>query len=44
VGSEELRSGIKRKHVTLTISNKLKVIEKLENGVSGEKNCRRIWY
>jgi transposase len=37
MGSEELRRGIKRKHVTLTISNKLKVIEKLENGVSGKK-------
>jgi transposase len=37
MGSEELRSGIKRKHVTLTISNKLKVIEKLENGVPGKK-------
>lgn len=35
--SKELRSGIKRKHVTLTIINKLKVIEQLENGVSGKK-------
>jgi hypothetical protein len=37
MGSEELRTGMKRKHVTLTISNKLKVIEKLENGVPGKK-------
>jgi hypothetical protein len=37
--SEELKSGIKGKHVTLTINNKLKVIEQLENGVPGKKNC-----
>jgi hypothetical protein len=35
--SEELKSGIKRKHVTLTINNKFKVIEQLENGVPGKK-------
>jgi hypothetical protein len=32
-----LRSGIKRKHITLTIINKLKVIEQPENGVPGGK-------
>lgn len=33
MGSEELKSGVKRKHVTLTVTNKLKVIEELENGI-----------
>lgn len=35
--SKELKIGIKRKHVTLTINNKLRVIEQLENGVPGKK-------
>jgi hypothetical protein len=34
MGSKEFRNGIKRKHVTLTIIKKLKVIE---NGVPGKK-------
>jgi hypothetical protein len=33
MGFKELKSGIKRKHITLTIINKLKVIEQLEKGV-----------
>jgi hypothetical protein len=37
MGSKEWRSGIKRKHVTLTIIKKLKVIEQLENGVPVKK-------
>jgi hypothetical protein len=37
MGSEELKSGIKRKQVALTVIHKLKVIEQLENGVPGKK-------
>jgi YbbR domain-containing protein len=36
MGSKGLKSGIKRKHVTLTIINKLKVIEQLENDIPGK--------
>jgi Trp operon repressor len=42
MGSKELRSRIKRKHVTLTIINKLKVIEQLESGVSGRKIAEKF--
>jgi hypothetical protein len=35
--SKELKSGIRRKHITLTIVNKLRVIEELESGVSKKK-------
>jgi hypothetical protein len=37
MGSKELSSGIKRKHVALTINDKLKVIEQLESGVPGKE-------
>jgi FixJ family two-component response regulator len=37
MGSKELRSGIKGRHVTLTTINKLKVIEQLVNGVLEKK-------
>jgi hypothetical protein len=37
MGSKESRSRIKRKHITLTTINKLKVIEQLESGVPGKK-------
>lgn len=35
MGSKNLRSGIKRKNLTLTIINKLKMTEQLVNDVSG---------
>jgi hypothetical protein len=33
MGSKELKSGIKIKHVILTITNKLKMVEKLDSHV-----------
>jgi hypothetical protein len=42
MGSIEFKSGIKREHVTLTVINKLKVMEQLENGVPAKYNAEEF--
>jgi hypothetical protein len=43
MSSEELKCGVKRKHVTLTLTNKLKVTEELENGVMSYLYFRAVF-
>jgi hypothetical protein len=42
MGSKELKSGTTREHVTLTVTNKLKVIEQFENGVREKKTAEEF--